>query len=166
MSIDKILDSGKFWDPNSLETLIFSNFVGAAAIVDFHDNQTEILRVNPKYLKELSMNLSEKEVIKTDLMQLLDNENQKIYQDTLKQAIYPKDEEECETWRSVCSSCCGEEKICIRSTLRMIGKSEVSHLFYVMIRNVTQEKQNLMRILDSERRFKAASEQVNIYYWE
>ena len=48
----------------------------------------------------------------------------------------------------------------------MIGKSGDSFLFYGMIRNITAEKKRYSEILDSERRFKMASEQVNIYYWE
>jgi len=50
--------------------------------------------------------------------------------------------------------------------VRMIGKSDTSILFYAMIRNITAEKRRYIDVLDSERRFKMASEQVNIYYWE
>lgn len=35
-----------------------------------------------------------------------------------------------------------------------------------MVRNITKEKQQYTAVLDSERRFKMASEQANIYYWE
>ena len=39
-------------------------------------------------------------------------------------------------------------------------------MFYGMIRNITMEKQVLDNYVNTERRFKAASEQANIYYWE
>ena len=84
----------------------------------------------------------------------------------LKRAIETGDEEECETWRNDPSAGCTEGGICIRSNVRMIGKSNGSYLFYAMIHNVTNEMKHYMEILDSERRFKIASEQVNIYYWE
>ena len=48
----------------------------------------------------------------------------------------------------------------------MIGKSGDSFLFYAMIRNITAEKEQVSSLLDAERRFKAASEQANIYFWE
>lgn len=37
----------------------------------------EVLRVNKKYLKEMGMNLSEKDIIETDLLSTLDEENKK-----------------------------------------------------------------------------------------
>jgi len=160
------LNAGNFWDPESLETLIFSNYVGGAAIFDYHDDTIEVLRVNQKYLRELGMNLSEKELISKDPMAVFDETNRKVYLDMLDRAVETGEEQECETWRTLTSSCCGAEKFCIRTTVRMIGKSDTSILFYAMIRNITAEKRRYIDVLDSERRFKMASEQVNIYYWE
>ena len=155
-----------FWDPMSLETLIFSNYVGGAAILDYHDNQIEVLRVNQKYLQELGINMTERDIIESDFWSLFDEENHAIYEDMLKRAIASEKEEECETWRMITSSCCGTEYMCLRSCVRMISKSEGNYLFYVMVRNITNEKKYLMDMSDNEKRFKMASEQVNIYYWE
>lgn len=166
MNLIETLHANDFWDPKSQETLIFSNYVGGAAIFDYHDGQVEILRVNPKYLQEIGMNLSEKDLMNADFMSFFDNAGKVEYLNMLHRAIETGEEQECETWRNMTSSCCGDEKICIRSTVRMIGKSDENYLFYAMIRNVTTEKHYYAEILDSERRFKMASEQVNIYYWE
>lgn len=160
------LNSCDFWDPKSQETLIFSNYVGGAAIFDYHGGRLEVLRVNKKYLREMGMNLSEKDVIETDLLSTLDEENRKIYIDMLHRAIDTMEEQECDTWRNMFSPCCGEENICIRSSVQVIGKSEDSYLFYAMIHNVTNEMRHYMELMESERRFQIASEQVNIYYWE
>lgn len=155
-----------FWNPQSQETLIFNNYVGGAAIFEYRDGEVEFIRVNEKYLKELSMNLTEKDIIRTKFLEVFDDTNKKIFTDTLKRAITTMDEQECETWRTYSSACCGNEKICIRSTVRVIGKSADSYIIYGLIRNITAEKEYYGAILDSERRFKMASEQVNIYYWE
>ena len=112
------------------------------------------------------MNLSEKELIQSEPLSFFDELNRKVYLDMLKRAIETGEEQECETWRNLSSSCCGKERICIRSNVRMIGKSGENYLFYAMIRNVTAEKNRYTAILDNEKRFKMASEQVNIYYWE
>ena len=160
------LNSCDFWDPRSQETLIFSNYVGGAAIFDYHDGKLEVLRVNKKYLREMGMNLSEKDIIENDMLSTFDEENKKIYLDMLHRAIDTMEEQECDTWRNMFSRCCGEERVCIRSSVQVIGKSDTSYLFYAMIHNVTNEMKHYMEILDSERRFKIASEQVNIYYWE
>lgn len=166
MKLIDTLNACDFWNPSSLETLIFSNYVGGAAIFDYHNGKIEILRVNQKYLSEICMNLSEKELIESDPMAVFDEGNKQIYLYMLERAIETGEEQECETWRTLSSLCCGNERICIRSTVRMLGKSVNSTLFYAMIRNVTAEKQYYGSILESERRFKMASEQVNIYYWE
>ncbi len=166
MQLLESLNVHNFWDPKSLETLIFSNFVGGAAIFDYHDGKIEILRVNQKYLQELSMNLSEKDLIESDPLTHFDDANREIYLQALQAAIDTGEEQECETWRTIRSACCGDETFFIRSQIRLIGKSDTSCLFYAMIRNITSEKAQLAEILESERRFKMASEQVNIYYWE
>ncbi|MBR4102292.1 MAG: EAL domain-containing protein [Oscillospiraceae bacterium] len=166
MELLDIMNACDFWNPKSQETLIFSNYVGGAAIFDYHNGKVEVLRVNKKYLQEIGMNLSEKELIEGDPMRFFDEHNKKIYLDMLERAMQSGEEEECETWRNIVSSCCGTERICIRSNVRMIGQSGGSTLFYGMIRNITAEKQQYADILESERRFKIASEQINIYYWE
>ncbi len=161
------MDAGLFWSEDSLETLIFSNFVGGAAILHYSDSgKVEVLRVNEKYLRELGMNLSEKEIINLDPMAFMEAGDLETYHRTIRRAIETEDEVECETWRTITSSCCGQERICIRSTMRIIGRSMGNYIFYVMIRNITAEKQRFTDILDNERRFRAASEQINIYYWE
>lgn len=166
MHLKENLNTCDFWDPKSQETLIFSNYVGGAAIFDYHGGKLEVLRVNKKYLKEMGMNLTEKDIIETDLLSTFDEENQKIYINMLERAIATMEEQECDTWRTMFSRCCGEEHVCIRSSVQVIGKSDTSYLFYAMIHNVTNDVRHYLELQESERRFKIASEQVNIYYWE
>lgn len=166
MKLIDTLNAANFWSSDSLETLIFSNFVGGAAIFDYRFGRAEILRVNQKYLTEFGMNLSEKEVVSANILDFFDEAGRESYLKMLEKAIETGDEQESEAWRTIVSSSCGEDKICVRTTVRMIGKSKDSYLFYAMIRNITAEKKYCNEILDSEKRFKMASEQVNIYYWE
>ncbi len=166
MHLIETLNACDFWNPESMETLLFSNYVGGAAIFDYHDDLFEILRVNKKYMQELNMNHSEKDFVGHNPIEFLNEENRDIYLAAVKRAIDTGTEQECDTWRSLKSQCCGEEEICIRSYITMIGKSDNNYLFYSTIRNVTLEKRYVEGIQDTERRFMAASEQVNIYYWE
>ena len=48
-SAEEMLYAYDFWEPWSQETLLFSNFVGGAAIFEYHNGIAEILRVNKKY---------------------------------------------------------------------------------------------------------------------
>ncbi|MCR5586796.1 MAG: EAL domain-containing protein [Lachnospiraceae bacterium] len=162
------LEAGKFWDPSSLETLIFSNYVGAATVFSYDsiDEKMEILRVNSKYVEEIGMGRTEKEIIKVKSWSEVDDENKRIYLDTVKRSIESGEEESCETWRQFCTDLCGEEKICVRTDMRVIGKTGDTYLFYALCRNVTDEKRAFDELYKSERRFRFASEQANVYAWE
>jgi len=166
MHLIETMDAENFWSSDSLETLIFSNYVGGAAIFDYKDGKTEILRVNKKYLLELGVNLTEKELVGKDVLDYTDDQGRDTYSQMLNRAIETQEEQDCETWRVISSSSCGEERICIRSSVRMIGSSKGNYIFYAMIRNITVEKEQWGALLSTERRFKMASEQANIYYWE
>lgn len=129
-----------FWSPNSQETLIFSKYVGGAAIFEYHDGQVEILRVNKKYLKEMGMKLSEKDLIEADPMRFFDEENRRRYMDMIECAIDTKEEQECETWRNIVTDNCVGEPMCIRTNAQLIGRNGQNYLFYATIRNITSNK--------------------------
>ena len=156
----------RFWDPNSLETFIFNSYIGAAAIFSYEDGRVEMLRVNEKYTKELGMNLTEKEILSVDPMQQMNEENRQIYRRTIEKAVSSGEEESCETWRTLLSDCCGEDRICVRSSVRVIGSAGTQSIIYAIIQNITAEKRNYEELLHSERRFRHASEQANMYAWE
>ncbi len=168
MNLNEKLNTANFWNPESQETLIFSNFVGAAAIFSYNisTRDLEILRVNKKYLIELGMNLSEHDIIHKNPTDSLNELNKRTYLNALEKAIQTGEEQEIETWREIRSDCCGTENFCIRSNVTVIGRSNNQVLFYCMIRNITSEKNSIEAMLETEKRFKMASEQVNIYFWE
>lgn len=132
-------DSSDIWDPKSRETLIFNNYVGGAAIFDYHNGMLEVLRVNKKYLKEVGINISEKDIIGMDLLSTFDEKNKKLYEDMLQRVIDTMEEQECDTWRTVVSKNGCEKHVCIRSNVQVIGRSEGSYLYYARVYNVTNE---------------------------
>lgn len=161
-------NSNSFWDPRSLETLIFSNFLSGAAVFqyDCQSRKLEILRINEKYTRELGMNKTQSEIIISDPWLTFDEENRKVFEDALVRAIETKDEVSCDTWRTLSSDCCGSEHMCIRSEIRVIGQSDQMYLFYAMIRNITAEKEKYNELLHSDTIMRNTFDQVDIYYWE
>lgn len=91
--------------------MIFNSFIGAAAIFSYEDGSIEILRVNEKCVKEIGMNLTEKEIIASNPLDTMNPANRKIYINAVKTAIEFGEEESCETWRTITSGCCGEENL-------------------------------------------------------
>lgn len=112
----KAMNAERFWDPDSLETLIFNNYVGAAAIFSYEKGDAEILRVNPKYVKEIGMNMTEKEILGSSPWDHFTEEGRKLYEDTIKTAMRTGEEESCETWRLVSSKCCGRTRSAFAAT--------------------------------------------------
>ncbi len=162
MNLIDSMNATDFWNPDSLDTLIFSNYVGGAAIFELKNGKIEVLRVNKKYVSEIACNQHEQDILAGDSMRFFDDVNSEIYFKTIQRAIDTGGEEECETWRTYGNG----ESVCIRSTIRMLGQSLDSYLFYGMIRNITTEKKVEAEIKYREKLFTSASEQVNIYYWD
>ena len=166
LKLIETMDAEKFWNPASLETLIFSSYVGAAAIFSYEDGAVEILRVNGKYVKEIGMNQTEQEIIQSNPWAHFSAHGREIYEKTVQLAEKTGEEQTCETWRTFVSQCCGEDKICVRTHMRVIGRAGKQSILYAMVRNVTKEKRDYDELRQSEQRFRFASEQVNVYAWE
>ena len=161
----KAINAERFWDPDSLETLIFNSYVGAAAILNYEDGEAEVFRVNPKYIKEIGMNMTEQEILARDPWDYFTPESKAIYEDTIRKACDSGEEETCETWRVFTSKSCGEDRVCIRSDLRVIGRSGNQRIIYVMVRNITAEKAAYTRMTEDQRQFSFVGDQADIYAW-
>ncbi|MBO4384714.1 MAG: EAL domain-containing protein [Clostridia bacterium] len=168
MKLISIMDTGKFWSPESLETLIFSNYVGAACIFSYYidTGKVDIVRANPKYMKELGMNMTEDEVLRSDPWLEHDSESRAEMESAIKKAIETGEEVEVETWRTIRSKCCGEDHICVRSSMRLIGISDDQAMIYARARNITAEKASIRALAESEKVFRYAAEHTNSYAWE
>ena len=167
MNLVEHLDPGAFWSEDTVESLLFSQFSGGAALFEYYWNgDIELLRVNPKYLAEFGVNLSEDEVLKTSPLTIMNEPEKQLYMDAIEKAIKTKQSVDVDTWRNIASSNCGEDKIAIRTTLRLVGSSRGSFIFYAAIRNVTTEKLYIQQMEAANRRFSAVSEHLKIFYWE
>ena len=168
LELFKAMDAGKFWNPESMETLIFSNFVGAAAIYayDQSDGSIEMIRVNKKYIKEVGEGRTEKEIFESNQWDNHDEVGHKAYEKAILKAIETNEEVTCENWRKICTKMCGEEKICVRSTIRVIGRGGDKYLIYAMVQNITKEKKWVNDIQERENLLKYGFEQANVYAWE
>ncbi len=160
------IDTGKFWNPDSMETLLFNNFVGPAAIFSYNNGKTEMLRVNNKYVRELGINTDEKTLLEGSLYDNMNEDDSLIFEQTIRRAIDSRNEEECECGHDVHSECFCDDWVCIRSSMRIIGMTGEQYLFYVSIRNITAEKVRYEALKDNEKKFSIAIEHTNTFAWE
>ncbi len=157
------LNTAQFWNPMSLETLIFNNYAGGAAVMEYRNGRVDLVRVNKKFIRELGENLTEEDVLKWQPFDHMDEENKKLFIETAHKAIETDTEQECETWSETPLY---HKPICMRVSMRMIAHSSDNVMFYILTRNITNEKNSMCDIARREKLFRAASEQINVYYWE
>lgn len=165
LKTDADFTTANFWQPSSEITTIFNKYMGPAAFFEYCEGRLEYLRVNQKYLQEIGMNMSEQDLIQGDPLAFFDEENSQIFLDAIYKVLATGREQACETWREIHSSCCGSEKLCLRSNIQLVAKSANIYLFFASVRNVTHDKQ-LCQLETVEKRFMSAAEQANIYFWE
>ena len=168
MKLVEAMDAEKFWDPDTIETLIFSNFVGGASIFTYNraEQRVDVIRINEKYIKELGMNQSEEDVLIGDPFWCFGEDAKRVYLQTIEKAIESRDEERCETWRNISSKCCGDDKICISTDMRVIGRADEEFLLYAMIQNITAEKRKYDEIFQNDQKLMKAADHANVYAWE
>ena len=164
--VNHSFDATRFLDPNSAESLVFTEFMGPAAIFYYSQGNLETVRVNEKYLREIGMNMTVDEAIRSDILAGMDNSDKAAYISAIERAIKSGEEQFCETRHLIRSECCGDDCIYIRSEIKLIGKSQNEYLLYVLIRNVTNEKKKFIELSSYEHSFRQVTEQVNIYFWE
>ena len=163
MQMIENMNSAQFWNPMSIETMIFNNYVGGAAVMEYRNRRLDLVRVNKKFIQEMNENLTEEDVLKWSPFDLMDDVNKKIILDTADKAIETDSEQECETWSVTPIT---KRPICMRISMRMIANSSDNVMFYILIRNITKERNNQKSMLRSEKILRIAGEQLNIYYWE
>lgn len=129
------------WDPKSLDSLIFTSYVGPAAIFEYRDGLIDINRINGKYLKEFGMRENERDVLmKNNLLDSLRTDDKQKYIQAIENVIATGQETTVETWRKVTSKSCGTVTLCIRTDLQLLGKGKNSYLLFANIRNITTDR--------------------------
>ncbi|MBQ9550150.1 MAG: EAL domain-containing protein [Lachnospiraceae bacterium] len=155
-----------FWNPHSVESLLFNRFIGPAGIFTYQKGEVNVLRVNQKYINELAMHMDEASILRMNPWNTIDNADREKYENVLKDIIKTYKEEECETWRNLDSDCCGRDRVCIRSSIQLISVMGDQYLFFSAIRNITAEKEAVGELNDNIKKFEMAGDQSNTFSWE
>lgn len=146
--------------------ILNSRFSDPAEIIAYKNGNIRIEAVNRDFLPELWMNVAEEDYLKDALAKCFDEENMKVFLSAVKACVDSGENQTVETWRSVFSDCCGFDKVCLKSRLVLIEKTEDEAFVYEAVRNISNEKRTILSLEDAESRYKQASEQINIYNWE
>lgn len=133
-------DNEAFWDPKSMETIIFNSFVGGASVFEYCDGKVEIIRVNDKYSGVLGggqISAWEASQMKwTDYMTPQGKaEAYKAILEAIRTQGEVSHEMELQGLRSP------EKSVYIKANMRVIARAGNRYLFYAVLEDMTLQKE-------------------------
>lgn len=154
------LDNNAFWNPKSIETLIFNSYVGGACIFEYYRGAIELLRSNKKYAPELvgdDVPIDTATAIEID--NYMDEANRAKMYDNIKRAIDTNDESICELQLIDLPHNPGVTYI--RATVRLIARVGERMMFYSTIINMTAQREAERKVRETSEQLKSIIENVN-----
>lgn len=147
MELDTVLflDNDAFWNPNSIETLIFNSFVGGAGVFEYYKGKIELLRINDKYAEVLGgESFSVEQALGLDWMKFADEESRESAFASIQKAIETRAEVANETKLTGIR----EEGVVVylRTAMRVIAEAGERFLFYCMIEDVTAQRETEQKL--------------------
>lgn len=153
------LNNEQFWNPDSLETLIFNSYVGGACIFEQYKGRLEVLRVNNQYLRELGNILSDDVNLATmNPVNYLDENNLFLLNQTITEAITTKEETFCEL--SIRSTM--QEVEYIRYSVRLIASTQERNMLYCVIINMTEQRLAERKLMEAELRERESAQRLKV----
>ncbi len=157
------LNNDSFWNPKSIETLIFNTYVGSACVFEYVENTgaIELLRANDKYVKMINdSGLNMEYAFKTALRSHLYDESRTKMHNAFKTAITTKEEVSGE-YKYI--NLPGKSKtMYIRSTLRRIASAGKRHLIYCTNEDITAQFEAEQQKNEALERLRLIMENINI----
>ena len=151
------LDSNAFWNPESIESLIFNSYVGGACVMEFTENKCEIIRANEKYREELRTELPTVELLKLDPYAFMSREDAQRIQTEVDRAKQDGLELRGEIVFSFLQTGHGHKE-CIRYYGRVIAKSSARSVVYFLIENITEQKQIQQKVMETTEQLQVLNE--------
>lgn len=148
------LDNNAFWNPGSMDTLIFNSYVGAACIFEYYKGNVELLRANSNFVHLLGNSaIGVDDILKLDWLSCLTEEGRKTVRSALRHSIETGKEVSEEYVFCNIPGC--PAKTYLRSTMRVIASAGARYLVYCSSENITAQR-------EAEQRERAVAEQLRL----
>ena len=138
-----------FIDPTTQAALLFSSFVGGAAIMEYDGVELESLRINERYLEELQTTNEAYHTHRKGLMKYIHPEHRQLLVDALNAAESTGKQQQCEFMvRAVPPN---EGHIWLHVHIRFLARNMGHLIYYFDITNTTSQQQlmsNYLRLND------------------
>lgn len=134
------LDNNAFWNPSSMDTLIFNSYVGAACIYEYSGGKVEMLRATEKYAQIIGgAGITIEDALKINWAKSFDESSGKRFASAIEVSIATKKEVTGEYVFLDLPGCPHETYL--RSTIRVIASAGEQYLVYCISENVTAQRQ-------------------------
>ena len=154
------LDNDAFWDPKSMETLIFNSYVGGACIFEYLGGKTELLRVNEKYAEALgSDGMSIEQALSLNLSEHMDEENLAVMAANIRRAIETREESTCEVRLFGLPG--KREYTYFRVTARLLAQTGERRLLYAGVIDVSAQREAEHKERETAEQMKAIMKNMN-----
>lgn len=138
-SSDEDVDALGFLNASTQHTLIFNNFVGGAAIIEYEGDRVEAIRINDQFYETLDITREEFSAKAVSLFDYLDHQNKAKFMACLDRAVEKKGQDECELSVSLKEG----QELWVNVGVRLLVTVRGRHLLYLHIENITH-KMNLL----------------------
>ena len=135
---ERSLDVNELWDPNSLMSEFFNNYMPGAAIFEYRNGKLEALRCNDAYFRELGSSREEYHTVWRSVVERLLPEDRPVYVRTLERAAASGRRESCETRSLPLHE--GGELLWIKTNMKLVARSDDKAMLCITIENITERK--------------------------
>ena len=147
----KALENSEFWNPKSMETLIFNSYVGGACIFEYRNGKTELLRMNDRYAREFGGVMpQDADIGRAAITRYLDEKSREALLAAIREALETGGETTCELKVSD-----GGHVEYLHASLRIIARVDDRALGYSMVTNMTEQRvaQQKLKEMNDQLRF-------------
>ena len=131
------LDNNEFWNPKSMETLVFNSYVGGACVFELHNGVTEVLRFNKEYAQIFSGGFAyDTSSPSGKTLGFMDDADRAALTSNVRKAIETRKPSACE----ICLVDASGNKKYLRVTVRLIARTGDRYLFYCVLFDITEQR--------------------------
>ncbi len=153
------MDNNRFWDPQSMDTLIFNSYAGGACILEYQSGKVETLRINEKFRKTFWREDAPSGTGEFRMTDCLDDSNWETLVECIRRAIATGQESACETTSCVPRGIDGP--LCVRFAVRVIAHTGSRYLLYGSILDMTAQRKAEAELRKTAQQLQAMIDQAN-----
>ena len=148
------------------DEILNNRYIGAAAIISINENSKDrfsFVNVNDRYINELELNVSVSDFLQKDYFEFITDAEKDDFCKIAMVAAQKGETTECDYICRSISDCTSSEEMHLTSRIVFIEKIEDDYYFFEEIYNNNKHTSNLETLAESDRKFRIAYDQINIY---